>query len=336
MRPIITRIALLFMLVFATGRAFAQLDNLCYFNQTTAPYVQLGDEVDITSTVFLPDSFYAITTPLGVYPLLGQPWDIDYNNRTLSILKNGRVYLGLDTGFALFDCVYADSIEIIDASSKVSYWVEGAGNQQILKVQWKNLKIGTGPANNYVNVQMWFYKATGVIEYHYGARSANNASGYTNPVTGVYIGIWYSDNSFTPLYEKIQVKGIPPNIQIDSTLNLNVPHIQGVPDSGTVYRFVPKAVTSSVAAISKTNKISIVPNPATDAVSVTIEVATSDETGITIINTTGSKVYEQKSQRLEKGLHSFSIPTSTLSAGQYYIEVSGKNGKQVEPLTIIR
>lgn len=335
MRPIITKIALLILLVITT-RTSAQ-DNLCYFNQTTAPYVQLGDEVDITSTVFLPDSYYVYTSPLGVYPLLGQQWDIDYNNRTISIFANGRVYLGLDTGFALFDCMYTDTMETLDATSKVSYWLEGTGNQQILKIQWKNLHVGPGPDGNYFNVQMWFYKETGVIEYHYGGRSANNASGYnTAGPVGIFIGMWHSNYNFTEMYEKIQVKGLPPNIQIDSNLNMTVPHIQGIPDSGTVYRFVPKAVASKVSEVLNVNNIIIAPNPASDEVSVKIELVNEDEKAIDIINATGSKVYEQKSQRLTKGIHTISIPTTFLASGQYYIEVSGKNGKQVRPLTIIK
>jgi hypothetical protein len=335
MKPI--RIVLLsFMLLFATTNSFAQ-DNLCYFNQTTAPYVPLGDEIDITNTVFLPDSYYVVTTPIGIYPLLGQQWDIDYNNRTISIFANGRVYLGLDTGFALFDCMYTDTMETLDATSKVSYWIEGTGNQQILKVQWKNLHIGPGPAGNYFNVQMWFYKETGVIEYHYGGRSANNASGYnTAGPVGIFVGMWHSNYNFTEMYEKIQVKGLPPNIQIDSNLNMNVPHIQGVPDSGTVYRFVPKAVASSVNELNAKHAISISPNPATDKVSIKLELTRSDETAITVIDATGRKVYERRKQRLEKGTHTFSISTTTLAAGQYYIEVVGKYGKQTNPVTIIK
>ncbi len=332
MKPIIKKIAFIqLILALLTGSVFAQTDNLCVFKESTAAYMPLGDEIDITSTVFIPDSYYVMTTPIGFYPLLGQQWDIDYNNRTLSIFANGRVYLGLDTGFALFDCLYTDTMEILDATSKVSYWLEGTGNQQILKVQWKNLHIGPGPAGNYFNVQMWLYKATGIIEYHYGPRSANNASGYNTAGTvGIFAGIWYSNNNFTSMYEKIQVKGTPPNIQIDSVLNTNVPHIQGVPAEGTVYRFVPKAVAASVATIEKDYEMNITPNPAIDKVNISFGLPVNGD--IAIVNSVGSVVY----QNTINGKQSVDISTTNFASGMYYIKVSGKDGEQVKPLSITR
>jgi hypothetical protein len=332
MKPIVKKIALLqLILLLATGSSFAQADNLCIFKESTAAYVPLGDEVDITSTVFLPDSFYTVTAVLGdTYPLLGQPWLIDTINRALFIFKNGRVYLGLDTGFAIFDCLYSDSVELIDASSKVSYWIAGTGNQEILKVQWKNLKIASGPAGNYINVQMWLYKETGVIEFRYGPRSANNASGYTNPVTGIYIGIWYSNYNFTSMYEKIQVKGTPPNIQVDSTLNTNVPNIQGVPAEGTMYRFVPKAVAASVAATTNNYEASITPNPASEKVSITFTPAVS--AGITIVDVSGRIVYKEEIERRT----SVDISTANFAPGMYYIKISGTDGDLVKPLSIVK
>ena len=88
--------------------------------------------------------------------------------------------------------------------------------------------------------------------------------------------------------------------------------------------------------MANVSNIVIAPNPASDEVSVQIELANDDETAVSIINATGSRVYEQKSQRLPKGIHTITIPTHTLASGQYYIEISGKNGKQLWPLTIIK
>jgi len=332
MKPIIKKIAFLqLILILLAGSAFAQTDNLCVFKETTALYVPLGDEIDITSTVFIPDSYYVMTTPIGLFPLLGQQWDIDYNNRTLVIYANGRVYLALDTAFALFDCLYTDTMEILDATSKVSYWLEGIGNQQILKVQWKNLHIGPGPAGNYFNVQMWFYKTTGVIEFRYGPRSANNATGYNTAGTvGIFAGIWHSNNNFTMMYEKIQVKGLPPNIQIDSVLNTNVPHIQGVPAEGTVYRFVPKAVAASVGVIEKGYEMSITPNPAINKVNISFGLPVKGD--IAIVNAMGSVVYEAAINEER----SVDISTGNFAPGMYYIKVSGRDGEQVKPLSITR
>ncbi|HYD21021.1 MAG TPA: T9SS type A sorting domain-containing protein [Flavipsychrobacter sp.] len=328
-----TKITLLsFSILFCAGKVSAQADNLCVFNQATAPYQELTLDTDITSIVFMPDSYYTVLSVLGdTYPLMGQPWLIDTINAAIYVMKNGRTYLGLDTGFAIFDCLYNDSLVTIDASSKVSYKIEGSGNQEILKIQWKNLAVATGPAGNFINIQTWLYKETGVIEFHYGPRSANNASGYTSSgPTGIYTGIWYSDYNFTAMYEKIQVKGQPPAIQIDSNLNMNVPNIFGVPDSGTVYRFVPKAVAASVAVAMNEEAWSIVPNPAKDKV--TVRLPSNEKALVTIVSVTGSVVYSKE----VIGLRSVEINTSELAAGQYFVRVSNSAGERVKVLSVIK
>ena len=321
-----------FTILFCAGKVSAQADNLCVFDQATAPYQDLTLDTDITSIVFMPDSYYTVLSVLGdTYPLMGQPWLIDTINAAIYVMKNGRTYLGLDTGFAIFDCLYNDSLVTIDASSKVSYKIEGSGNQEILKIQWKNLAVATGPAGNFINIQTWLYKETGVIEFHYGPRSANNASGYTTAgPTGIYTGIWYSNNNFTTMYEKIQVKGQPPAIQIDSNLNTNVPNIHGVPDSGTVYRFVPRAIATSVSAAVNNDAIRIVPNPATDKV--TVYLPTEEKTTIVMLNSLGSAVYQKE----VSGMHSIDINTRELPAGQYFIRMSGNWGDDVKALSVMR
>jgi hypothetical protein len=222
-------------------------NNLVRFSVSTAAYSELSNDTDVTLQIF-PDSFYAVTALNGkVYNLLGQNWSMDTAARSLYILPSGRVFVGMANQFALFDVLYNDSMKLIDASSKVSYVIEGKGGPEVLKVQWKNLRVGTGPVGNFVNMQMWLYR-NGLIEFRYGPRSANNASGYNVPKDGVYVGLWYSTDDFASHFEKMNLSGTPPAITVDSAINLTVPHLQGVPDNGTLYRFTPKTAPTSVSS----------------------------------------------------------------------------------------
>ncbi len=296
-------------------------NNLCVFKQTTAPYVELTGDSNITALTFDSGYFHIPAVTGELLPLLGNPWTFDTTNRTLFAFPNGRVYVGIDTGFAIFDCLYTDSISLIDNSSKVSYTFQGAAGKKILKIQWKNLRIDSGPANNYFNVQMWLYQETGVIEFRYGPRSANNASGYNDPLTGIYAGIWYSNMTFSKMYEKMQVTGLPPNISIDSVLNLNVPNLLGVPEEGTVYRFVPKAVLTSVKGVKKAMSVELYPNPASNEVVVDFK-ATVDAVTASLFDMNGRKIRTVVAAAGSSGLI---MPVRDLPLGAYQLLVDSRD-----------
>ncbi|HEY9178422.1 MAG TPA: T9SS type A sorting domain-containing protein, partial [Flavipsychrobacter sp.] len=159
-------------------------------------------------------------------------------------------------------------LDSIDNTSKISYRIDGASGNKILKVQWKNVQIRTGQPGNFVNLQIWLHQS-GVIEYRYGPSSASNASGYTQ-ATGPSVGISYSPFDLSPIFEKIWIYGTPPNIMIDSAKNLNFPNISGVPANGTVYRFAPKNL--SIKAFENSDGFSVYPNPANTALNISTQI----------------------------------------------------------------
>lgn len=230
------KLFLLFVLHAAAIAVSAQ-NNRCTFQVTTSTYTELGGGVPMNDTLLANDTstFRIPAMENKVLYLFGEPWNVRENECEIYVYRYGRIQIMRSNDFCIIDGLYAPNFDPIDASSRISYHIEG----EILKVQWKNFRIRGGPADNYVNVQTWLY-ADGTIEFHYGPRSASNASGYTNPATAPYIGTWFSDYSFSHLYEKMNLKGTPMPPKVDSALNMNVPNVQGVPDEGTVLRFVPK------------------------------------------------------------------------------------------------
>lgn len=240
-------------------------NNVHRFEVKTSTYTELTGDIDVTQIAY--DSGYALLGEFAGQPfaIMGRTWNFDGNGALLALTPTGRVMFVGDTLFALADIVYSDSIDRIDASSKVSYKIEGAGNNKILKLQWKNMRVHFGPAGNYFNAQIWIYQQSGVIEYRFGPRSANNASGYTDPKKGIYTGLWLSQNpDLTRVYEKMQITGTPPAINVDSARNTNVPNVQGIPEEGTMYRFTPKVAVSGIKETPAGLDFNVYPNPATD------------------------------------------------------------------------
>jgi hypothetical protein len=241
-----------FVMYLVIAHCWAQ-GNLCSFHVTNAPYVELTGDISLNDKLLVNDTntFTITSFENEVFHFYGEPWIVKQGEVEISLFRYGRITVVKDTGFALFDGLYAPNFDPIDSTSKISYMVDGTGTQKILKVQWKNFKIRSGPADNFINVQIWLYQQSGVIDFRYGPRSANNASGYTSATKAPYIGIWYSNYDFSKIWEKMNLKGIPSNMIVDSARNMNVPYIQGVFNEGTVLRFVPKIGAGTTGIIER-------------------------------------------------------------------------------------
>ena len=308
-----TRSILLFIACIITQNVYAK-DNIHIFKKATEAYVPLSGTVPVTGAVMAYDSVLISSLAGETFNLLGKPRTLAAHS--IMIKRDGRIWFSEDTAFAVIDVLNCSLLESIDASSSVSYKIEGTGTGKVLKVEWKNLRVKSGQAGNFVNVQTWIYQQSGIVEFRYGPRSANNASGYTDPATGLYIGISYCNNSVTNMYEKMQVTGTPPNYNVDSVLNLNVPNIQGVPDEGTVFRYVPKAVAAGVDDLSLFDNVIAYPNPSNDKL--VVKLPETSNTTIEMVQMSGRLVYRGSSAG-----NSHIIDTRNIPAGSYILHVEG-------------
>jgi hypothetical protein len=307
-----------------TSAEIAAKNNIHVFKAAIGTYTPLANATSVTNAVMAYDSFVVSSLAGETFNLMGKP-------RTLAsygimIMKDGRIQFSEDTAFAVIDALYS-ILESVDATTSVSYVWEGTGVNKVFKVEWKNLRVKSGQAGNFINVQTWIYPATGIIEFHYGPRSATNASGYTNPSTALYIGVSYCDNSITKMYEKMQVVGSIPNYTVDSNLNLNVPHIQGAPEEGTIFRFVPKAVTTNVTTAKFTDDIAVYPNPTSNTISLALPFIAT--TTVTIRATDGRVVH--------RSAHSdarFDVDVSNITGGVYHLTISDGVDHFTKPIVI--
>lgn len=319
MRKLYFLLTVFFVIVFISLGLHAQPNHnvLQVHNQT---YTELTGDIPLTQMVFAVGDEYEVKDLYGeTFNLYNKPWLMDTLTKGVLIFPNAFIEIVEDSNFIICDALLR-WLDSIDNTSKISYKIEGSSGNKILKVQWKNLKIRTGQAGNYVNLQIWLYQKDGMVEYRYGPSSANNASGYSQS-TGPSVGISYSDFNFTKMYEKIWIHGTPPNIQIDSAHNASFPNISGVPANGTVYRFIPKA-SASVRAVKKDMGITVYPNPADKEIVISLTTTTKETLKLSLLDMNGKLIREYY---LKQGSSMLSIPSAKLSAGTYLLLVQGKD-----------
>ena len=249
--------------------------------------------------------------------------------KTISVGEGPFLRVDNDSSLVIVDVAFT-YIDSIDPTSKISYVIEGASGQKILKTQYKNYKLRYGPGGNFINVQIWYYQQNGVIELHYGSRSTNNASGY-NTVQGPNIGIFYSPDDFSGCYEKLWCTGSPAAMTLDSATNYVFNAMSGIPDEGTIYRFSPR-ITQTVSTVGITENTKrewhISPNPVNDHIFIS---GTKQPYILTMYDLNGRKVRDWRDQTGDT-----TLDVSELAPGCYFLELTQRSGVQRRKVIIAR
>lgn len=258
----------IFLLLAVCTAGVTSAQKISYrFEQTTAAYSNLTGATVVQNPNFGSGDFHPINLAGETFKFYNTPFPFG-GIKTFHLQTNGNIRIDNDSAMVIVDGAFV-FLDSIDNQSEISYAVEGAGGDKIVKVQWKNVRIRTGQAGNFINLQIWAYQKSGVIELRYGPSSASNASGFSEsgPGVGPQVGMFFSRDDLSVLYEKLWIYNTPANVQLDSAKTFAFRAMQGFPPEGTVYRFVPKFSTLSVnQLISNGRHISCYPNPVTGGV----------------------------------------------------------------------
>jgi len=304
--------------LFCTGAKFFAQNSYSFSKSASNTYTDLGNDTNIPN--FDPNTgLYTLPTLQNeTFKFFGLDFTLG-GSKTISFGEYPFLRIDNDSSAIIIDAAFT-YIDTIDANSKISYVVEGTPGNHLLKLQYKNFKLSTGQPGNYINVQIWCYQKTGVIEIHYGPRSANNASGY-NTVTGPNVGIFYSPDSFTSCYEKLWVTGSPSNPTLDSAATLVFNAMSGVAAEGSIYRFTPRFIqpeTTSIKKYQSADAMLLSPNPAVDKITITGDLKSAF---ISVVNVSGEVINTigPVSGR------DFQFDVSLLPPGLYLLEINADN-----------
>jgi hypothetical protein len=307
---------------------FAQSSMFYQFKKEMATYVELTADTPVLPAKFGEGELTAFELKGETFSIFGKNYVMNDSSILFMFSSNGYIRIDDDTSHVILDGLL-HFLDSIDGNSKFSYKIEGSGNNKVLKVQWKNLKIRDGAAGNYVNFQIWYYKANGIMETHYGPCSANNRTGYTR-LTGPNVGLFHSPKDFSRMLEKIWVTKYADSFTLDTSRTVVFNTMFGVPENGTVYRYVPKHVATGVGNKSSL-KISLTPNPADKEVVLTFEKALTEAVEVSLADIQGRRVYHE---RFLMGSERVRIPVRAMSPGSYYLNVTGTSIQHRQQLTI--
>jgi len=276
----------------------------------TVPYNEITNDSIVTN--FATSNVFDITQLYGeTFYFYGIPFTFG-PNAIVTVGKYNNLAVFTDSTLIIFDAANA-KLDSINPTSKKSYSITGGPGMRLLKIQYKNLKLTNGAVGNYVNLQIWYYQQTGIVEYHYGPRSSNNANGFTTS-NGPQIGTFYSKNDFSSCYEKLWIKGTPSSIVLDTIANYNFFAMTGIPDSGTVFRFTPRFNTTGIQNLKMKNDNTILfPNPASEFIK--IENSKNEKLQIEIYSSIGEIILSKQIQNPE------TLSINSLSAGVYFVKI---------------
>jgi Secretion system C-terminal sorting domain len=231
--------------------------------------------------------------------------------KTIAMGNNAFMRIDNDSSMIIIDGAFT-AIDTLDGTSKRSYAIEGNSGNRVLKLQYKNLTLTNGEAGNYMNVQIWYYQSTGVVEVHYGPSSESNASGF-NSSNGPHAGMFYSADDFSVCYEKLWCTGSPNSPTLAQTSNYVFSAMGGLPDEGTVFRFTPTFVINNTGSIPDVEIPVMFPNPTTGMVFID---GLPDFSVIQLLDLTGKRI----DQFSPKG-STFSLDIAGYDDGLYFLKL---------------
>ncbi|MBK8613774.1 MAG: hypothetical protein IPN85_09820 [Flavobacteriales bacterium] len=221
-----------------------QAQNSYSFEQASEPYVEIVGgtpcQYNGTDFHFVQDldgetmRLYGIDLPLSA-------------STTLIVGRKAFIRVDNDSSAIYLDALTTE-LEPVDGTSDVTYAISGNPGERILKAQWRNWRVGNGPAGNFASCQIWYHQATGVIEMRYGPNSGS-AMDYDD-VTGPNCGIFYSPDDFLSIYEKLWLQNDALAPTLDSLPVINWTTLHNLPAANTVYRFTPRFTMTSVSTFA--------------------------------------------------------------------------------------
>ena len=203
--------------------------------------------------------------------------------------------------------------------SPISYKLEGALGNQILKIEWRNIGFfDDSTEDDYMNIQLWLYEGSNIIEYHYGDNQINNPDESFEGETGPYVSLFTSYNMDTDQLEDnaYVMSGNPMNPTVlvySQGGDAEGPILVGSIPNGTVYRFVPEQLSVN----DNTDiQFSIYPNPTSSYITISTSII---DFNVTVYNAIGQRI-----NILE--LQNNKLDVSQFTDGIYFIKIENDYG----------
>lgn len=296
--------------------------------RTGQTYTALTGTTSINGTDIWDEESYSVPLPAGFdFKLGGVP--ISIFNLDLSM---GGFFQDptstLLTGFTYgeSDLVDRGFLDSLGSRSPISYAVSGTRPNRIFKVELANAGFYDEQdlyltALDSVNLQIWLYETSSVVEMHYGPSQITHPTDYFYFGNGPLVGYFkeFDGNASGAIYT---LTGDPLRPTLDSVdfVNTIVNTLDTWPANGTVYRFSPIASTTAVGSVAFLQDVKVYPTQVNSIINVTYTTTENAEYSITSL--AGAML---KKGNLTQGTNSLDV--ATLAPGTYVLRVCNATGQ---------
>ncbi len=316
-----TKLPLLLLLCFSYLIAKPQTYN---FSVSTESYSDLTNPISVNNGITWDDPLFLI--PVG--------FDLKYFGETYDTIFISNFgygsYISFEHGtpesFPVLATIGSDLVDRASDTinydgqtgsiSPISYQLEGNSGSRILKVEWKN--AGFYPdltddniAQDFVNLQLWFYEGSGSIEIHFGPSSITSPGldyeGETGPF--VMLAPHVDLNSYSPDPLTVWLNGTANSPS--AVVSQNASFLDGTTSEGTIYHFnySPTGIEENVAKGSV-----LFPNPAKNKINFAASLLQSGGISFELYNSSGQLLMAQ-------AISTNSIDISELPSGIYFVHI---------------
>ncbi|MEO5931338.1 MAG: T9SS type A sorting domain-containing protein, partial [Candidatus Kapaibacterium sp.] len=266
----------------------------------TKASIEIGDSVNVHFIDLSGAQFSLFRRPYWLKDSLG-----------IQITGYGNLRIDNDTAFVIIDGLFSQ-LAPRDASSGISYVVDGPPGDVVVKVEWKNVGFQAGAAGDSANFQIWLHQKTGVIEIRIGPGSAPDLA----TTLGVWMGAFISPQSFKYMVEKCWIVGDPSKPTFDVSRNFTFNRIRSLPPSGTILRLTPQGSLGAPAVGKHSGIIDLSPSPTGDRVELRMDRDLPPGAALRVTDVAGHLVREKLLDAGERV-----IDLSTVPRGVYIVAV---------------
>lgn len=308
------------------------VDTYIFKVENGKSYTPLTTSTNLTSGFLWDEENYKV--PLGFTADIGGKTTNHFSFSLGYGLTAASDTIGVINSFIVYGADLIDrGILTSTPSSPVRYVVFGSAPKRIFKLEYFNAGFfqefdNYHTNNDSVNFQVWLYETSNIVEFRYGTSKISHASEYFDGAGAEAPLIGYLKNFKSGTIDCDQLyhlRGIASAPNLDSTTNISdiIPTLSSPPVSGTVYRFIPKAIAASIGEIDITQQLKVYPTIAT--AELTIDYNSNEEAFAEVLNLSGQLI--DKRIQVNKGRNEINV--TGLPSGNYLIRVSNTEGNAV-------
>lgn len=107
-------------------------------------------------------------------------------------------------------------------------------------------------------------------------------------------------------------------------------------DSADVTFMICRSATSVQQVAGPLANVELYPNPATDAASMSFNLAKNTSVALSVFDAAGRQVYSRTATQMQSGINYVRIPTGNLPTGVYYVILNADGNKVTQKLSVIK